>query len=80
MKTATVRELLHNFSGVLRWVEEGEEVQISKHGKVIARLAPPHPARARKIQMPDFAARAKSYCGDFVLTDAALRSVLDDED
>jgi antitoxin (DNA-binding transcriptional repressor) of toxin-antitoxin stability system len=79
MKTATVRQLLHDFSGVLRWVEEGEEVQISKHGKVIALLKPPRPSKPPKIQMPDFAARAKSYCGDFVLSDKALQSVLDDE-
>ncbi len=40
MKTATVRELRNQYRNVLGWVEAGEEVVISKRGKVIARLVP----------------------------------------
>ncbi len=40
MKTATVRELRNQYRSVLAWVEAGEEVTISKRGKVIARLVP----------------------------------------
>jgi antitoxin (DNA-binding transcriptional repressor) of toxin-antitoxin stability system len=28
MKTATIREMQHNLSEVLSWVERGEEVQV----------------------------------------------------
>ena len=62
MKTATVRQLRHDFGAVLNWVEEGEPVEISKRGKIVALLTPPpapKPARSRK--RPDFAARLK-YC------------------
>jgi prevent-host-death family protein len=47
MKTATVRELRNNYAKVLRWVSAGEEVQVTRHGKVVAKVvpaAPPSPA------------------------------------
>ena len=40
MKTATVRQLRNQYRQVLDWVEAGQEVAISKRGKVIARLVP----------------------------------------
>lgn len=68
MKTATVRELRHDFGTVLSWVEEGEAVQISKRGKVVALLSPPPPPkRLLRKKRPDFAARLKRIYGDKVL-------------
>jgi prevent-host-death family protein len=69
MKSATVRQLRHRFGDVLNWVEEGEAVEISKRGKVIALLTPParsKPKPARK--RPDFVARLKRICGDKVFS------------
>ena len=40
MKTATVRELRKEFPRIEAWVHEGESVNISKRGKIIARLVP----------------------------------------
>ena len=40
MKTATVRELRTLYSTVMKWIDAGEVVRISKDGKVIARLIP----------------------------------------
>ncbi len=40
MKTATVRELRNRYSTVLKWIDAGEEVAISRRGVVIARLVP----------------------------------------
>ena len=68
MKTATVRQVRHDFGTVLDWVEEGEQVEISKRGKIVALLSPPpapKPVRAKK--RPDFAARLKRIYGDKVL-------------
>ena len=47
MKTATVRELRNQYRHVLSFVEAGEEVAISKRGKVIARLVPEKPKSGR---------------------------------
>ena len=40
MKTATVRELRNEFPRIEAWVHEGESINISKRGKVIATLVP----------------------------------------
>lgn len=36
MKTATLRQLRHNFSSVFAWVEQREPVSISQRRKIIA--------------------------------------------
>jgi prevent-host-death family protein len=38
MKTASVRELRNNFAKISRWLENGEEVEITKRGEVTAKL------------------------------------------
>lgn len=40
VKTATVRELRNEFPRIEAWVHEGESINISKRGKVIATLVP----------------------------------------
>jgi antitoxin (DNA-binding transcriptional repressor) of toxin-antitoxin stability system len=61
MKTATIRQVQHNLSEVLSWVEGGEEVQVLRRNKVVARLLPPGPQAS---QSPDFVARARAVWGD----------------
>lgn len=61
MKTATIREVQHNLSEVLSWVERGEEVRVLRRRKVVARLLPPEPEKAAH---PDFLARAKAVWGE----------------
>lgn len=59
MKTTTVRQLRHDFGSVLEWIEDGEEVEISKRGEVVALLKPVQGRRVRQVKRPDFAARLK---------------------
>jgi len=69
MKTATVRQVRHDFGTVLDWVEEGEQVEISKRGKIVALLSPPPvPKPTKPKKRPDFAARLKRIYGDKVLS------------
>jgi antitoxin (DNA-binding transcriptional repressor) of toxin-antitoxin stability system len=65
MKTATVRQLRHDFGSVLNWVEAGEAVGISKRGVIVALLSPP-PAPKQPItrKRPDFLGRLKRIYGD----------------
>lgn len=44
MKSTTVRELRNNYSKVLKWVSKGEEVEVTRRGKVVAKVIPPNPA------------------------------------
>ena len=68
MKTATVRQLRHDFGSVLAWIEEGEQVEIRKRGKLVALISPPlPPKRSGRKKRPDFAARLKRIFGDKVL-------------
>ena len=43
MKTVSSSEFRKNASSYLDLVEKGEEVDILRHGKVVARLVPPGP-------------------------------------
>ena len=73
MKTATVRQLRHDFGSVFAWVEQGEPVEISRRGKVIALLSPPTvPKAVRPRRRPDFAARLKRIFGDLILPGDAV--------
>jgi prevent-host-death family protein len=64
VKTATVRDLRNRFPRVAAWVKEGEEVEITRAGKVVARLLPPAPAKPRRFKMPDIMARLNRTFGE----------------
>jgi prevent-host-death family protein len=68
MKTATVRELRNRFALISRWIEEGEQVTITKRGRVFARIVPHTAAKRRKLQMPDFVRRIERVFGRTKLT------------
>jgi len=55
MKTATVRQLRNQYREVIGWVEAGEQVKISKRGKIIARLVP-EKAKPKKVDWTKSAA------------------------
>jgi antitoxin (DNA-binding transcriptional repressor) of toxin-antitoxin stability system len=73
MKEASIRELRHDSSRVLGWVEAGEEVRILRRGKAIALLTPlPPDVPARR---PDFLARLKSIYGNAELPITGTRLI-----
>jgi antitoxin (DNA-binding transcriptional repressor) of toxin-antitoxin stability system len=57
MRKATVRDLRYRFSEVESLLREGEEIQITKRKRIIARLLPLEPAVPSR--RPDFLARLK---------------------
>ena len=57
MRKATVRDLRYRFREVENFLREGEEIQITKRKRVIARLVPAKPAVPSR--RPDFLARLK---------------------
>jgi antitoxin (DNA-binding transcriptional repressor) of toxin-antitoxin stability system len=64
MKTATIRDLRYHFSEIESRLQKGEEVEIHKRRRVIARLVP---VRPKAEAYPDFAARARKIFGDKVV-------------
>jgi antitoxin (DNA-binding transcriptional repressor) of toxin-antitoxin stability system len=65
MKQASVRDLRYGFKKIERLLHQGEEVQITKRRRVIARLVPESAETA--THPPDFLARLRSIYGDKVL-------------
>lgn len=55
-------ETQHNLARVLREVEAGEEVVITRRRKIVARILPP--ANAEAPAFPDFASRARDLWGN----------------
>jgi len=72
MKTASVRDLRYRFSEIEARLQRGEEIQIRKRKRVIARLLPVRPKREA---YPDFEAIRKEILGDKVSRMSGAESV-----
>ena len=78
MKTASIREVRHDFSRVLEWVANGEEVAITKHREIVARLLPVVRQPAARGKMPDVAARLQKVFGRKTISDRAMKDIWND--
>ena len=65
MKQATLRDLRYNFDHIATLLQDGEEIQITKRKRVVARLLPP--AVPTPVERPDFMGRLKEIYGDRVM-------------
>jgi antitoxin (DNA-binding transcriptional repressor) of toxin-antitoxin stability system len=65
MTKASVRDLRYEFKKIERLLRKGEEIQITKRRRVIARLVPEGEDIVKK--MPDFRARVRKIYGDKIL-------------
>jgi antitoxin (DNA-binding transcriptional repressor) of toxin-antitoxin stability system len=65
MKKASIRDLRYEFKKIERLLRQGEEVQITRRRRVIARLVPESTEAAKGI--PDFLARLRTIYGDKIL-------------
>jgi antitoxin (DNA-binding transcriptional repressor) of toxin-antitoxin stability system len=81
MRTATVSEYLENSADVLKWVEDGEVVQISRDGVVVAKLMPVRSVVAENANGShevDWSQSAafRDRTGEHIFTDEEVRSLL----
>jgi len=76
MKTASIRDLRYQFKKIERLLHQGEEVQITKRRRVIARLVP-ESAEAPK-ELPDFLARLRTIYGNKALAVSGAELVSSD--
>lgn len=65
MKKASIRDLRYGFAKIERLLKQGEEVQITRRRRVIARLVPE--GEGGPVRTPDFLARLRTIYGDQVL-------------
>ena len=64
MRKASVRDLRYDFKKIEQFIHQGEEIQITKRRKVIARLVPEN--ATAPVEMPDFLGRIRAIYGDKV--------------
>lgn len=78
MKQATLRDLRYNFDHIATLLQSGEEIQITKRKRIVARLLPPEspksPAR------PDFMARLNAIYGDRVMEQTGAELLAQERD
>lgn len=81
MKTATVRELRNEFPRIEMWVREGESINISKRGKIIATLIPAthNAANGNRVPKPDIMARLRDTWGERVFSLEEVEAMREDE-
>jgi antitoxin (DNA-binding transcriptional repressor) of toxin-antitoxin stability system len=78
MTKASVRDLRYEFKKIERLLLKGEEIQITKRRRVIARLVPEREEVAKKL--PDFEARVRKIYGDKVLAVSGAELIAWDRD
>lgn len=74
MKTVTVRDLRYRFPRIESWLHSGEQIEITKHGRPIARLVPAT-KKAGKVVKPDILAQLKEVWGDRVFSPAEVAAM-----
>jgi len=78
MRKATVRQLRCEFREIERLLQLGEEIQITKRGRLIARLVPENEQPPAKL--PNFRARMRAIYGDKVFAVSGAELVSEDRD
>jgi antitoxin (DNA-binding transcriptional repressor) of toxin-antitoxin stability system len=81
MKTATVRQLRNEFPRIEAWVHEGESINISKRGKIIATLVPAlgSVSPQQGLTKVDIMARLRETWGGRVFTAEQVAALRADE-
>jgi prevent-host-death family protein len=79
MKTASAREVQHEFSSYLTRASKGESVVITKHGRKMAQLVPvKSSSKAKSPAWPDFKERMKRHFPDGVPAGKSPSSLIDE--
>jgi len=75
MTTATVRDLRYDFPSVLKRLEGGEEIAITRRGKLVGTLIPAEPGVPKTVRWPDLSQRLQATYGKQLLApvDSILR-------
>lgn len=80
MQTLTVRDLRYDFARVEAWLADGQEIEITKHGKPVARLSPARPGGATpRFDAEAHRRRLTETWGDRVFTAEEVRAMREAE-
>jgi prevent-host-death family protein len=59
MQTVSLRQMQHHLSEIMRRVDHGQEILVTRRRRIVARLVPAA-AGASAVDWPDFAGRARA--------------------
>ena len=79
MRTTTVRELRNNYSKVLKWVAKGEEVDVTRRGKIVAKVVPPSSAKATQVDWSQSAALSRRAWSTTLTADESVALLADSQ-
>jgi prevent-host-death family protein len=79
MQTLTVRDLRYDFGKVMAWLADGEEIEITKHGKPVALLSLPRQDKTPKFDAEAHRRRMKETWGDRVFSAEEVREMREAE-
>ena len=78
MKTASVRDLRTKFPVLARWMGDGEAIEITRRGRVIAHLTPAAGGNnAGRVKKPDIMKQLREIYGDYVMPEEEAKAILD---
>ena len=72
----SIRELQQNLRRVMARVERGQVIEVTRHRRLVARLAPMRP-RGSLAPWPDLDARARAVFGDRIVAPGAAEVVIE---
>ncbi len=64
MRRVSIREVQHHLARVLAFVQDGEEVEITRRDAVVARIVPAAASHALQGRRPDYGARLQAFFPD----------------
>ena len=79
MRTTSVRELRNNYAKVLKWVAKGEEVDVTRRGKIVAKVVPPSAAKATQVDWSQSAALSRRPWSTTLTTDESAALLADSQ-
>jgi prevent-host-death family protein len=79
MQTLTVRDLRYDFGKVEAWLADGKEIEITKHGKPVARLSPPGGRSSPKFDLEEHRRRMKETWGGRVFSVEEVKEMRESE-
>jgi antitoxin (DNA-binding transcriptional repressor) of toxin-antitoxin stability system len=81
MKTVSVRDLRYDFPKVEELLRAGEEIQLTKRKRPIARITPePVPEQTGRPPLPDFLGQMREIFGDKVMKVTGAQIISEDRD
>jgi len=79
MQTLTIRDLRYDFAKVEAWLADGEEIEITKHGKPVALLSPPGSRNVAKFDIDEHRRWMKETWGDRVFSAEEVKEMREAE-